>query len=155
MRTITQRQASRSEQYFRLPAVGKIENERILLLDQDTDAGRSWSLPGGRVEPGERLDEALRREMAEETGLQVEVGRLLYLCDHVPGQIRVAGSRFLHGRQTQHRAVAAAALTHALVLPRDREDPAVSAYAFRCRIASRIPLGTSGRWRREHTDHQL
>ena len=32
-----------------------IEDGRILLLDQDTDAGRSWSLPGGKVEPGEPI----------------------------------------------------------------------------------------------------
>ncbi|MEW1840946.1 NUDIX domain-containing protein [Nonomuraea angiospora] len=29
-----------------------VEDDRILLLDQDTDTGRSWSLPGGKVEEG-------------------------------------------------------------------------------------------------------
>ncbi len=33
-----------------------------------------WRLPKGRVEPGESLEETARRETAEETGLQVEVG---------------------------------------------------------------------------------
>ena len=59
-----------------------IEEGSILLLDQNTDSGRSWSLPGGKVEPGERLDEALLREMREETGLHVAIGRLLYICDY-------------------------------------------------------------------------
>jgi len=62
-----------------------IEDGQILLLDQDADAGRSWSLPGGKVEHGEALVDALVREMREETGVDVEVGRLLYVCDHLPG----------------------------------------------------------------------
>jgi ADP-ribose pyrophosphatase YjhB (NUDIX family) len=62
-----------------------IEDDRILLLNQDTDTGRTWSLPGGKVEDGEPLAEALVREMREETGLEVEPGRLLYVCDHLPG----------------------------------------------------------------------
>lgn len=62
-----------------------IEDDRILLLNQDTDAGRSWSLPGGKVEEGETLAAALVREMREETGLDVEPGRLLYVCDYLPG----------------------------------------------------------------------
>ena len=62
-----------------------IEDERILLLNQDTDTGRAWSLPGGKVEEGEPLADALVREMREETGLDVEPGRLLYVCDHLPG----------------------------------------------------------------------
>jgi ADP-ribose pyrophosphatase YjhB (NUDIX family) len=62
-----------------------IEDDRILLLNQDTDTGRSWSLPGGKVEEGETLAEALIREMREETGLDIEPGRLLYACDHLPG----------------------------------------------------------------------
>jgi ADP-ribose pyrophosphatase YjhB (NUDIX family) len=62
-----------------------IEGDRILLLNQDTDTGRSWSLPGGKVEEGEPLADALVREMREETGLDVDPGRLLYVCDHLPG----------------------------------------------------------------------
>lgn len=61
-----------------------IEDDRILLLNQDTDTGRGWSLPGGKVEEGEPIRDALVREMGEETGLDVEPGRLLYVCDHLP-----------------------------------------------------------------------
>jgi ADP-ribose pyrophosphatase YjhB (NUDIX family) len=64
-----------------------IEDGRILLLNQDTDSGRAWSLPGGKLEEGETLAEALIREMKEETGLDIEPGRLLYVCDHLPAQV--------------------------------------------------------------------
>jgi len=64
-----------------------VEDGRILLLNQDTGSGRSWSLPGGKLEAGETLTQALVREMKEETGLDVEPGRLLYICDHVPAEV--------------------------------------------------------------------
>jgi ADP-ribose pyrophosphatase YjhB (NUDIX family) len=40
-----------------------------------------WNLPGGRQREGELLDEALRREFREETGLAVEVGGLRYVSE--------------------------------------------------------------------------
>ena len=51
---------------------------RLLLIKRGHEPGAGlWSLPGGRVEPGETDAEALVREMREETGLAVRVGRLL------------------------------------------------------------------------------
>ncbi|SDR19466.1 NUDIX hydrolase [Actinopolyspora saharensis] len=50
-------------------------NGRLLLIQRANEPGQGkWSLPGGRVEHGESDATALRREIAEETGLTVEVG---------------------------------------------------------------------------------
>jgi 8-oxo-dGTP diphosphatase len=51
---------------------------RLLLVRRAHDPGKGlWSLPGGRVEPGEDDAEALARELFEETGLTVAPGRLV------------------------------------------------------------------------------
>jgi 8-oxo-dGTP pyrophosphatase MutT (NUDIX family) len=52
-----------------------------ILLQQRTDNGR-WGLPGGAIEFGESIVEALHREVMEETGLTVEVGRLIGVYSH-------------------------------------------------------------------------
>lgn len=43
------------------------DRHRVLLQRRSDD--RSWCIPGGAVEPGERLEDAARRELREETGL--------------------------------------------------------------------------------------
>ena len=55
------------------------EQKRILLLRHRYWKAGSWGLPGGYVEHKEKLEEALRRELQEETGYQIQVHALLRL----------------------------------------------------------------------------
>ena len=48
-----------------------------------SNAGR-YDVPGGRIEPGQRFDESLRREIAEETGLTVAIGRPFFVNEWRP-----------------------------------------------------------------------
>ncbi|MGI8816167.1 MAG: NUDIX hydrolase [Pseudonocardia sp.] len=53
------------------------QGDRLLLVRRGRDPGWGlWSIPGGRVQPGESDREAITREVAEETGLLVRVLRL-------------------------------------------------------------------------------
>ncbi len=54
------------------------------LLTQERKYGSTWSLPGGRVEPGETLIEAAVREVFEETGVPIRLDGILRV-EHTPG----------------------------------------------------------------------
>jgi 8-oxo-dGTP diphosphatase len=64
-----------------IPCVGAVvtdEQGRLLMIQRGHDPGAGlWSIPGGRIEPGETDAQALVREMLEETNLQVKVGSLI------------------------------------------------------------------------------
>ena len=64
-----------------VPCVGAVIKDaagRLLLIKRGHAPGAGlWSLPGGRIEPGETDAQALVREMREETGLLVEAGALI------------------------------------------------------------------------------
>lgn len=52
------------------------DEERYLLQDRVSEDWKGYTLPGGHVEPGESIVEAVIREMKEETGLDVRSPRL-------------------------------------------------------------------------------
>lgn len=81
----------------------------VLLVERghDPHAGR-WAIPGGFVDPGEDLEEAARRELAEETGV-----------DHVDGHLEQLRTYATPGRDPRGRVVSVA---HLAFLP-DRSEP--------------------------------
>lgn len=73
-------------------AVGVAIEDGYVLLHRMDDADY-WILPGGRVEFGETSADALKREMQEELGRTVEVGRLLWVAE----SFLVDGGLIVHG----------------------------------------------------------
>jgi len=62
------------------------EDGRLFLSQRGEHAGNErglWEFPGGAVEFGETLAHALKREMREEYGIEIEVGELLDVVDHI------------------------------------------------------------------------
>ncbi len=62
------------------PGVGAIVPDltgRILL--QEKSGGEGWSIPGGAIEPGEHPEEALVREVIEETGIVVKPIKVIFV----------------------------------------------------------------------------
>ena len=64
-----------------IPCVGAVVFDargRLLVIQRGHDPGAGlWSIPGGRIEPGETDEQAVVRELLEETNLQVMVGKLV------------------------------------------------------------------------------
>ena len=66
-----------------------VYDKKILLLRESnqyrsgTNAGK-YDVPGGRVKPGERFDAGLQREIKEETGLMVTIGKPFFVNEWRP-----------------------------------------------------------------------
>lgn len=61
-----------------------LNRNRILLVERGKNPLKGyWSLPGGVVESGETLDHAIRREVLEETGLQIEPLGVLEIFERI------------------------------------------------------------------------
>jgi len=72
-----------------------LDGNRVLLVKRGHAPLKGhWSLPGGAVEIGETLEEAVAREVLEETGIAIEVGPIVEVLDRI--------SRDAEGRVEHH-----------------------------------------------------
>jgi len=66
-------------------AAGVVFREGKLLITQrmpDAHLGSLWEFPGGKREPGETFEQCLHRELAEELGIEAQVGELVETLTH-------------------------------------------------------------------------
>jgi len=71
-----------------------LEEGRILLAKHKREGREYWTLPGGGLERGETMAACLRREMWEESGLEIEVGDILFLFDVIEPRRQVVNIVF-------------------------------------------------------------
>ena len=88
-------------------------DDKVLIIKRKSEPNRGkWSIPGGVINLGERIEEGLKREVFEETGINVEVKNLIeivekvfnddngniiyhyvildYLCQYISGEAKVS-----------------------------------------------------------------
>lgn len=66
-------------------AIFNHENKLLLALrgkEAKNERGK-WEIPGGSVELGETFEQAIKREVKEELGIEIEILELLGICDHI------------------------------------------------------------------------
>jgi 8-oxo-dGTP diphosphatase len=67
-------------------------NQRQILIDRRLPGGAMgglWEFPGGKIEPGETVEECIKREIKEELGIEIKVGEHLISIDHTYTHLRV------------------------------------------------------------------
>jgi 8-oxo-dGTP diphosphatase len=81
--------------HIRVGARGIVINNGKILLNE-FGGGEYYNIPGGGVEPGETVKQAVAREIFEESGLNVTVGELIYVLEYEPNTCR-----FIYGKKPQ------------------------------------------------------
>jgi ADP-ribose pyrophosphatase YjhB (NUDIX family) len=99
---------------------------RVLLLKHVFRAGSGWGVPGGFIEPGEQPEEAARRELREEAGVDVEDVRLVHArAFRRPRQVEILFRA--HARRPGQAHVASEEVTRAEWFAPDRLPPGLPA----------------------------
>ena len=95
-------------------------NGRLLLTQrpEGVHLARLWEFPGGKVEPGESLEAALRREIAEELSITVEAGPLYMVSAHQYPE-RTVHLHFFECRMTEGEPEAGSAMAMEWFTPKD------------------------------------
>lgn len=80
------------DKYFKIAAHGLIEKDGKYLITRRAAVNDYmpgfWDIPGGTIEFGEETLDALQREVAEETGLKIEIGDILFVSGYKTSEIR-------------------------------------------------------------------
>ncbi len=77
-------------------SAGIFRNDQVLLIRRGREPARGlWTFPGGRVEFGETLEQAVTREISEETSLSIEVVSLAGWREMVPPPEQAARGHFV------------------------------------------------------------
>ncbi|MBX9668932.1 MAG: NUDIX hydrolase [Candidatus Obscuribacterales bacterium] len=85
----------------RISVVVVNKEDKILLVRHKKGSQRYWVLPGGRLEYGETFEECAVREVKEETGLEVQFERFLFLSEAIaPDRTRHIVNIFIKAKVT-------------------------------------------------------
>jgi 8-oxo-dGTP diphosphatase len=94
-----------------------VRSGRVLLVNHEKRGASYWVLPGGHVERGETLEQALAREMQEELKLDVAVGALAIVHDFITADRHVVNHSFRVTARGEPQAVPQQSLKAAKWVP--------------------------------------
>ncbi|MHC9544354.1 MAG: NUDIX domain-containing protein [Vulcanimicrobiota bacterium] len=64
-------------------AVVLLRDSKLLMVEHQKDGKTYWLLPGGGLNYGEKIEECARREIKEETNLDISIGSFLFLSESI------------------------------------------------------------------------